>query len=146
MERTPPRLEGMHWHDVVDQPLKMKVYHSVERPGITPVFGTSTPPSGISGKIRDVAYGYSENDVRHWMLLLMADRVNMVEGIGEDLKNEHIPNVFSEMGLKAELKYNPVGFAGKVLVTSAVVGLGYYLLKRRRANRYDEYALDDEYA
>lgn len=146
MERTPPRLQNVHWDHPENQPVNMKVYHSVERPGLTPVFGTSSPPSGLSGKIRDVAYKMSENDIRHWLLLLMADRVNMVEGIGEDFKNGHIPNVFSEMGLKSELKYNPAGFARKVLVTSAVVGLGYYLLKRRRANRYDEYALDDEYA
>ncbi|TFW10447.1 hypothetical protein E4K72_00990 [Oxalobacteraceae bacterium OM1] len=138
MERTPPRLEGLHWHDVEEQPLKMKVYHSVERPGITPVFGTSTPPSGLSGKIRDVAYGYSENDVRHWMLLLLADRVNVVEGIGQDLMRGHVPNVFAEMGIKAEWQHNRAGLVRKAAVTSAVIGVGYFLLKRRstRAYRY----------
>jgi hypothetical protein len=135
MERTPPRLENVHWDRPDDQPLHIKVYHSTERPGVTPVFGTSAPPSGLSGKIRDVAYKLSENDIRHWMLLLLADRVNMVEGIGQDVKQGHIPNIFAEMGLKAELKYNPVGFARRVLVTSAVLGVGYYLLKGRRSRR-----------
>jgi len=136
MERTPPRLENVHWDQPEAQPLKIKVYHSVERPGITPIFGTSTPPSGLSGKIRDVAYKLTENDIRHWMLLLLADRVNMVEGIGQDLMSGHIPNIFAEMGLRAELKHNPKGFALKVAVASVVIGAGYFLLKRRRANAY----------
>lgn len=130
MERTPPRLDNVHWDRPEDQPIRMKVYHSTERQGITPVFGTSSPPSGLSGKIRDVAYAMTENDIRHWLLLLLADRVNMVEGIGEDLMNGHVPNIFAEMGLKSEWKYNRAGLIRKVAVTTAVAGLGYYLLKR----------------
>lgn len=137
MERKPPRLEGLHWHDVEDQPLRMKVYHSVERPGVTPVFGTSTPPSGLSGKIRDVAYRLSENDVRHWLLLLFADRVNVVEGIGQDLMRGHIPNIFAEMGARAELKHNPLGFAMKAAIAAGTVWAGYQMLSNRssRARR-----------
>jgi len=131
MERKPPRLEGLHWHDVEDQPLRMKVYHSVERPGVTPVFGTSTPPSGLSGKIRDIAYRLSENDVRHWLLLLFADRVNVVEGIGQDLMRGHIPNVFAEMGAKAELKHNPLGFAVKAAVVAGAIWGSYRLITGR---------------
>jgi hypothetical protein len=138
MERTPPRLENVHWERPEDQPLNIKVYHSTERPGVTPVFGTSAPPSGVSGKIRDVAYKFSENDIRHWLLLLFADRVNMVEGIGQDLKSGHVPNIFAEMGLKAELKHNPVGFARKVAITTAVVGVGYYLLTKNRRAELDK--------
>ncbi|WP_334188503.1 hypothetical protein [Noviherbaspirillum sp.] len=133
MERTPPRLENVHWDRPEDQPVRMKVYHSTERQGITPVFGTSTPPSGLSGKIRDVAYAMTENDIRHWLLLLLADRVNMVEGIGEDLMNGHVPNIFAEMGIKSEWKYNRNGLIRKVAVATAVAGLGYYLLRRRGA-------------
>jgi hypothetical protein len=136
MERTPPRLENVHWDYPENQPINMKIYHSVERPGITPIFGTSTPPSGLSEKIRDVAYKLSENDIRHWMLLLLADRVNMVEGIGQDLMRGHIPNIFGEMGIKAELKYNRAGFIRKAAVASAVIGAGYFLLKRRSTRAY----------
>jgi hypothetical protein len=132
MERMPPRLDGVHWDQPEDQPIKMKIYHSTERPGVTPLFGTSTPPAGLSGKIRDVAYKLSENDIRHWLLLILADRVNMVEGIGQDLLSGHIPNVFAEMGGMAELKYNRAGLVRKALVASAVVGVGYYLMKSRK--------------
>lgn len=131
MERTPPRLEGMHWTQPEDQPVHMEIFHSTERAGITPIFGTSAPPAGISGRLRRVAYKLSENDIRHWLLLLLADRVNVVEGIGEDLMSGRVPNVFAEMGAGAELRHNPAGFARKVAVASAVVGVGYYLLQRR---------------
>lgn len=131
MERTPPRLPGAHKEPPEQQPVKITVYRSTERPAITPLFGTSTPPSGLSGKLRGIAYRLSENDIRHWLLLLFADRVNVVEGIGQDLMRGHIPNVFAEMGIKAELKHNPVGLAKKVAIASAVAGLAYYAIRRR---------------
>jgi len=70
--------------------------------------------------------------VRHWLLLLVADRVNMVEGIGEDLASGKIPNVLAEMGIKAEFQHNKAGLAKKVALGVAVVGTAVYLMKRRR--------------
>ncbi|MGI9245815.1 MAG: hypothetical protein ACR2I8_03810, partial [Steroidobacteraceae bacterium] len=55
-------------------------------PGITPVFGTAVPPSGLSGAIRRRAFRHSENDLRHWLLLLAADRVNVFEGLVADVQ------------------------------------------------------------
>ena len=85
-ERTPPRLEGVHWDEPEQQPVRVEVLHSTERPGLTPVFGTAVPPSGLSGVIRRRAFRHSENDLRHWLMLLAADRVNVVEGLLEDLQ------------------------------------------------------------
>lgn len=136
-ERTPPRLEGVHWDHPEQQPIDIEVLHSTERPGLTPIFGTSVPPSGLSGAIRRAAFKYSENDMRHWLVLLFADRINMVEGLGDDLRKGHIPNIFAEMGWKSEFKYNRAGAIKKVAVATAVVGLGYYLLKKRRNEVYD---------
>ena len=135
MERTPPRLDNVHWDQPEQQPVNMKVYYSTERPGMTPVYGTSAPPKGLSGWIRDFAYKLSENDIRHWLLLLFADRVNVVEGVGEDLMRGHVPNVFAEMGIKAEWQHNRAGLVRKAVIASAVVGLGYYLLKNREQSR-----------
>lgn len=137
-ERTPPRLEGLHWHDAGQQPLRMKVFHSTERPGMTPVFGTSVPPSGFSGRLREMAYRLSENDVRHWLLLLFADRVNVAEGLGQDLAQGHVPNVFAEMGGRAELRHNRAGFFTKVAVASLAVGVGYLLLTRRHRTAMED--------
>ena len=130
-ERTPPRLPNVHWDQPAAQDVRVKVFHSTERPGITPVFGTSTPPSGLSGVLREVAYKFSENDLRHWLILLMADRINVGEGLLSDLAHGHIPDILGEMGARAEWRYNRAGFVRKALIASAVVGLAVYLMRRR---------------
>jgi hypothetical protein len=85
MEHTPPpRLQGVPLERPAQQPETVEILHSIERPNLTPVFGTSVPPSGLSGVIRRRAFRRSESDLRHWMLLLMADRVNVVEGLLQD--------------------------------------------------------------
>lgn len=131
-ERTPPRLDNVHWDVVEQQPVNIKVHHSIERPDITPVFGTSTPPTGWSGKIRDIAFAMSENDIRHWLLLMLADRVNVVEGIAQDLRDGHVPNILGEMGIKAEIRHNPVGFAAKVLIVGGILGITYRMRQRKK--------------
>src|SRR5690606_6011673 len=83
--------------------------HSNERPGVTATFGTSVPLSGLSGAIRRYAFKYSESSYGHWLPLLMADRVNVIEGILKDISRGHIPNIFAEKGWKAEWKHNPLG-------------------------------------
>ena len=132
-ERTPPRLDNVHWERPENQPVTVEVFHSIERPGITPVFGTTCPPSGLSGSLRRAAYRSSENDIRHWLLLLLADRINVVEGVIQDFGRGRIPNVFAEMGVRAEYKHNPKGLARKAAIATVALGMGYYLLKKRRS-------------
>ena len=127
MERMPARLEGDHSHAPVQQAQTVEILQSIERPGITLIFGTPQPSSGLSGMLRRAAFGYSESDLRHWLILLFADRVNMVEGLASDLRSGHVPNLFAEMGGKAEFKYNLPAAIQKVVVVTAVVGLGLLL-------------------
>ena len=131
MERTPPRFIDVP-AQIEHQPRTVKVFHSTERPGLTPIFGTSTPPSGVSGMIRAGAFRYSENDLRHWLMLLFADRVNVVEGIIDDLAHGHVPNLFKEMGGPAEWKHNQSGFIRKAVIAGGVVGLLLYMNSRRK--------------
>ncbi len=135
MEHSPPRLEGAPIAPPSQQPERMEVFVSPERPHITPLFGTGAPPAGLSGMLRRAAYKMTENDIRHFMLLLLADRINVVEGIGEDLMNGHVPNVLGEMGIKAEWTHNKVGLARKAAVVTAIAGLGYLFLTRGRRQR-----------
>ena len=120
------------------QPLSVEILQSVERPGLPAVFGTSTPPSGLSGVIRRYAFRYSEGSFKHWLPLLLADRINIVEGVIADLRQGYIPNVFAERGWKAEWKYNRKGLLTKVatttLVTAAVVGFFVIRAKKNRKN------------
>jgi hypothetical protein len=132
MERTPQRHVHPHWDAPSQQHSHVKVFHSVERPGITPVYGTSAPPTGLSGAMRALAFKYSENDLRHWLILMAADRVNVGEGLLQDLAHGHVPNLFKEMGGPAEWRHNRQGFVKKAVVTTAVVGLAWMWLRRRR--------------
>jgi hypothetical protein len=80
----------------------VKIHKSTEQPDLTPVFGTSCPPRGLSGKLRDIAYQYSEGRLAHWMTLMLADRVDMVEGVLEDLRHGKVPNTYKERGWTAK--------------------------------------------
>ena len=131
MERTPPRFIHAHEEKLPQQEETVEILTSTERPGITPIFGTAQPPKGLSGVLRRIAYRWSENDMRHWLILLAADRVNVVEGIGEDLAKGKVPNVLAEMGIKSEWEHNKAGLAKKVAIGAAVVGTAVYLMRRR---------------
>lgn len=122
-KRTNEEHKGYTWERPTQQFIDVEVLHSNERPNITAVFGTSTPPSGLSGMIRRYAFRYSENHYGHWLPLLLADRINVVEGIVDDLKRGHIPNVFAERGWNAEWKYNRKAAATKIAVGLALTAL-----------------------
>lgn len=135
--------EGYTWERPEQQPVTMEVLRSIERPNMSAVFGTSVPPSGLSGQIRRFAFKYSENEYRHWLPLLLADRVNVVEGIIDDFRQGHVPNIFAEKGLKAEWKHDKTAFATRVVVTALATTLVVGLLfgrekstkKQRRLSR-----------
>jgi hypothetical protein len=131
MERTPPRFIHPHEGKLPQQRENVEILVSTERPGITPIFGTAQPPKGLSGMIRRAAYKWAENDLRRWLLLLAADRVNVVEGVGEDLVHGKVPNVLAEMGIKAEWEHNRAGLVKKAVLTGAVLGAAVYLMRRR---------------
>lgn len=132
MERTPPRLDGVHWDRPPQQTSDVEVLHSTERPGLTPVFGTTVPPRGLSGVLRRAGFRFSESDLRRWLILLLADRVDMVEGLVSDVARGHVPRVYEEMGGRAELRHNPAGAVRKVVTVAAVAGVAYWLWQRRR--------------
>jgi hypothetical protein len=84
-ERRPNRLEGVHWGDPTPQKMTVEILKSTEHLRMPPVFGTSVPPRGLSGWIRRRAFHHSENDLRHWLMLLFADRVDVVENLVSDV-------------------------------------------------------------
>ena len=82
-----------------------KIYVSVEQPNLTPVFGTSCPPKGLSKLLRDYAYQFGEASNRHWMTLIAADRVNMIENMFGDALRGHPDNYPREKGWSAFYTY-----------------------------------------
>lgn len=135
MERTPPRLPHVHWTEPAAQPQTVEVLTSIERPGITPVFGTTAPPRGLSGSLRRLAFQASENDVRRWMLLLLADRIDVVEGVLEDLMRGHVPNVLAEMGAASEWKHNRPALLRKLALLAALAAAAALIARSLRHRR-----------
>ena len=119
--RTDDEHDGYNWERPTQQPVDVEILKSVERPNITAVFGTSSPPSGLSGMIRRQAYKKSESSYGRWLPLALADRIGVYEGILDDIKHGIFPNTFSERGWQAEWKYNRKGFLIKSAATVGVV-------------------------
>jgi hypothetical protein len=109
------------WVRPPQQESDVELLRSIEHKRLPAVFGSSSPPRGVSGGIRRLAFRWSESHWAHWLLLMGADRVDMVEGIIDDLVNAKIPNVPAEMGVKAEWRYDRTGLIAKVAI-GALVG------------------------
>jgi hypothetical protein len=86
---------------------------SIEHATLTPVFGTSAPLHGVSGMIRRVAYRrYSEARAAHWVLLLLADRVDSSASVFRSLATARPDDTVTETGLLAEITHH--GFRSRV--------------------------------
>ncbi len=142
MEKTPPDGTGAHWQDPERQVPHVKIHKSTERPALTATFGTTCPPKGVSGAIRDYAFTYSEGKLAHWLLLMLADRVDVIEGRIEDLQQGRSWNPIRESGVLTEITKN--GFRARfgkrradvprqrneILLYAGVAGLAFWLLTR----------------
>lgn len=114
------------------QPVHEEILHSNERPNISAVFGTPNAPSGLSGVIRRHAFKYSESNYSHWLYLILADRINMVEGVIDDLKRGHIPNIFAERGMKADWKYNRKELIRNAVIATVLATTVIALLRKKK--------------
>jgi hypothetical protein len=123
---------GYSWERPPQQPIDIEILHSNERPNVSATFGTSTPPTGLSGMIRRAAFKYSENSYGHWVPLMLADRVNVVEGVLDDLSYGQVPNIFGEMGWKAEWKHNRKSLITRVVVGAAITTAVVAFLRSKR--------------
>ena len=125
--------ERSGWTRPAQQPIDVEVLRSIERPDVTAVFGTSTPPSGLSGMIRRAAFAYSESSYLHWLPLVLADRINVVEGILNDISRARIPNTFAEAGGRAQWRYNRRHMIDRLLFSAAVAGISVTSVRAYRA-------------
>jgi hypothetical protein len=107
MESAVPNATGAHWKTVEPQPVTGEVLKRSDLVQLTPVFGTAQPPHGLSGVLRRRAYAVPEHKPRHWALLLLADKVDVVES-----------------ALAESVQRRPVAvLAGVALIAGAVVAL-----------------------
>jgi hypothetical protein len=66
----------------------------------------------------------------------MADRIDVIQGIINDLRHGHVPNIFAEKGWKAEWKHNPKGLIKKVAITIVVTTAVIAVLSRKNKRKF----------
>jgi hypothetical protein len=100
-------LSGAHWEFPERQPERWPRERSIEHAFLTPVFGTACPPHGLSGVIRKFSYRrYSEGRAAHWLLLLLADRVDAWESHLRSFATLHPDNPITETGVLSEFSHH----------------------------------------
>jgi hypothetical protein len=108
-ERFDVGLSGAWWDFPERQPETWPRERSIEHKFLTPVFGTSCPPKGLSGVMRKYAYArYSEARAAHWLLLLAADRVDTVESTLRSFVSTRPDNPVTETGVLSEFTHHGV--------------------------------------
>jgi hypothetical protein len=103
-------LSGAHWGETPDrQPEKWPRERSIEHAQLTPVFGTASPPKGLSGVIRKFSYAkYSEGRAAHWLLLMLADRVDAWESHLASFLTLRPDNPITQTGIRSEFTHGGV--------------------------------------
>ncbi len=109
-EQFDPEFSGAHWEFPERQPELWPRERSIEHAMLTPVFGTSCPPRGLSGMMRKYAYAkYSEARAAHWLLLLASDRVDSAESTLRSFLSRRPDNPLTETGVRGEAAYSGRG-------------------------------------
>ena len=102
-------LTGAHWQEPEQQPEKWPRERSIEHERLTPVFGTSCPPRGLSGVLRKYAYRrHSEAKAAHWLILMAADRVDAWEHHLGSLASLRPDNPITQTGIRTELTHHGI--------------------------------------
>ena len=99
---------GAHWDFPDRQPEHAPRERSIEHAFLTPVFGTTCPPKGLSGALRKYAYRYSEARAAHWLILIGADRVDAVESHLTSFVKLRPDNPITETGVLSEFSHHGI--------------------------------------
>lgn len=118
-------LTGAHWDLPEQQPEQWPRERSIEHGRLTPVFGTSCPPKGVSGALRKLAYRrWSEAQLAHWLVLIAADRVDAWGSHVRSFATLRPDNPVTETGVRGEITAGGLSSRlgrGRADVTSHVV-------------------------
>jgi hypothetical protein len=108
-QRFDPGATGAHWDFPERQPEHQPRERSIEHAFLTPVFGTSAPLHGASGALRRLAYRrYSEARAAHWLLLVLADRVDATGAHVRSLATIRPDNPITQTGVLGEFRRHPI--------------------------------------
>jgi len=144
-------LTGAHWDFPERQPEHRPRERSIEHAFLTPVFGTSCPPRGLSGALRRYSYRrYSEARAAHWLLLIAADRVDAWESHLRSFATPRPDNPVTQTGVASEFSrhgissrfgrgradlvhqpLDPIIVAGPWVLAAGAAYVGLWAVRRR---------------
>jgi hypothetical protein len=143
---------GAHWDFPDRQPGHEDREKSPEHKWVTPVFGTSVPLKGLSGALRRYAYNFGEGRARHWLMLIAADRVDVMESRLQAMAIGKPDNPIAESGVMAEVhhhglqsrrgqgrfdvRHQPVDYA-MMLAPYVLLGYAAYKVSRHFSGRQE---------
>jgi hypothetical protein len=119
-----------------------RIHVSNEHPDLTPAFGDSCPPKGLSGLLRDYAYEYGEGANRRWLTLMLADRIDIIEHLITDAFRGRPDNWVREKGwttrffTKSDNRLQRKHILTGLAVAGAVAA-GFMLTRAMRNGDYD---------
>lgn len=101
---------GAHWELPEQQRGHPDRERSIEHSRLTPVFGSAQPLRGVAGAVRRIAYRrFSEGQARHWLLLILADRVESVGAHLRSFATGRPDNPVTQTGALSEPRHRPIG-------------------------------------
>jgi hypothetical protein len=104
-ENFNPGATGARWHFPERQSQQRERERSSEHKFLTPVYGTSCPTQGLSGVVRRYAYRFSEGRLAHWLLLVAADRVDVIESRAKSWLDGKPDSRILETGIRSEFTH-----------------------------------------
>jgi ferritin-like metal-binding protein YciE len=121
MEGEPGSVQDVPWGNRPPrQPEREEHLHRAEIDELTPTFGSSVAPRLLSGVLRRAAYRIPEHEARRWLLLLAADRLDVVEHRLPELLTGR---TWGQLG--RQMKANPW------LAATYLLGAGYLISRTR---------------
>jgi hypothetical protein len=106
-ERFDPGATGAHWAFPERQPEERPRERSIEHGTLPPVFGTTLPLRGLSGVVRRYAYRrFSEARAAHWLLLMVGDRIDVVESTVLAAVRGRPDDPVAETGVRSEVSHH----------------------------------------
>ena len=121
------------WARPVGQSQKIEILKSIERRDLPAVFGETLPPKGLSGRLRRLAFQQSESRLRHWFGLMLADRIEQMGTLMEEIGHGNLPNLAKERGWRVLWKYDSKAVIRRIALFSAAASLAtYFVMKNKK--------------
>jgi hypothetical protein len=99
-ETVPKPVGSSHWVAPPKQVRTTEILTEPSRAAMSSTFGSAQPPKGLSGVIRRAAYRIPDYQAKRWLMLIFADRVDVLESdLGRAVRRPQTWVIAAALGL-----------------------------------------------